>query len=251
MNQVKIGEFIMKLRKEQGITQRELAEKIGVSDKTVSKWECGRGLPEMSIMESLCQSLQVNVNELLSGERLSDDCYSKKAEENMMKLMQESEKNKRRNQNFMVVFIAGLLTVLLVVILVIAFSMGGNEIARSVMMFLDFPTIVIMMVVTVLFLIITGLAKPFGQALILKGNIYEDSDIVCMKSAICLVQRTLLGSGTLITLMNFMIVGYVVCSSTLSTEAMAANIAVAMLGVLYGTIGYLLLLPIRSKIEMF
>lgn len=248
---MKIGEFIMTLRKEQGITQRELAEKIGVSDKTISKWECGRGLPEMSIMESLCQSLQVNINELLSGERLSEDSYSMKAEENMMKLMKESEKNKRRNHNFMVVFIAGLLTVLLAVVLVIAVSMGSSAVVSSIMIFLDFPTFLIMLIITVLFLVISGLAKPFGQAITFKENVYEDMDIRCMKSAICLVQRTLFASGTLVTLISLVIIGYIFCHSEISAGALMANIAISMLGALYGTIGYLLLLPVRSKIEMF
>lgn len=250
MNQIKIGEFITTLRKEQGMTQRQLAEKIGVSDKTISKWECGRGLPEMSMMEPLCETLNVNINEFLSGERLSEDIYSKKAEENMMRLMEESEKNKRKNHNIMVVFIAGLLTVLLVVVLVIALSMGGSAVAGSVMLFLDCPTILIMLVMTVLFLVITGLGKPFGQAITFKGNVYEDSSIVRMKSAIYLVQRTLLGSGTLITLISFVIIGSLFCRSEITVETLAANIAVSLLGMLYGTIGYLLLLPVRSRIEM-
>ena len=73
MDQVKIGRFIAELRKEKSLTQRELAELMGVSDRTVSKWECGNGMPEMSMLMPLCQALQINVNELLSGERLSDD----------------------------------------------------------------------------------------------------------------------------------------------------------------------------------
>lgn len=250
MNQVKIGEFITTIRKEKGLTQRQLAEQIGVSDKTISKWECGRGLPEMSMMEPLCETLQVNINELLSGERLSEESYSKKAEENMMKLMQESEKNKRKNHNFMVVFIAGLLTVLLAVVIIIALSMGGNAVVGSITLFLDLPTILIMIAMTVLFVVISGLGKSFGQAITFKGNIGEENDTVRMKSAICIVQRAFLGSGALITLISFVIICYAFCRSEITLQVLAANIAVSLLGVLYGTIGYLLLLPIRSKIEM-
>ena len=96
MDQVKIGRFIAGLRKERGDTQRQLAEKLGVSDKAVSKWETGNGLPEVSLMLPLCQELGINVNELLTGERLADADYKKKAEENMMNLMQEREENKKK-----------------------------------------------------------------------------------------------------------------------------------------------------------
>ena len=75
MDQIKIGKFIAEMRKEQGITQKGLAEKLEISDKTVSKWECGNGLPEISLMMPLCEVLGINVNELLSGEKLSENDY--------------------------------------------------------------------------------------------------------------------------------------------------------------------------------
>ncbi len=95
MDQVKIGKFIAEMRKEQGLTQRELAEKLLISDKTVSKWECGNGLPEVSLMMPLCEILQVSVNELLSGKRLHSSEYQQNAEENLMKLINEREHAKR------------------------------------------------------------------------------------------------------------------------------------------------------------
>ena len=79
MDQVKVGGFIAELRKEKGLTQKQLAEQIGVSDKTISKWECGNGLPEMSSIPVLCEALGINMNELLSGERLAEEVYSKKS----------------------------------------------------------------------------------------------------------------------------------------------------------------------------
>ena len=60
-----------------------------ISDKTISKWECGKGLPELSGIQLLCKSLEINVNELLSGEKLAEDTYSNRAEENMMTLMKD------------------------------------------------------------------------------------------------------------------------------------------------------------------
>ena len=92
MDQIKIGAFIAALRKERNLTQKQLAEKLNISDKTVSKWECGKGLPEVSLMLPLCEELGITVNELLSGERLEKENYEGKAEENMLNLMIENKK---------------------------------------------------------------------------------------------------------------------------------------------------------------
>ncbi len=96
MNQDKIGKFIAKERKAKSLTQRQLAEKLGISDKTVSKWECGKGLPEVVFMLPLCEILGTSVNELLSGERVSEEDYQKKAEENMMNLIREKEESRKK-----------------------------------------------------------------------------------------------------------------------------------------------------------
>lgn len=91
MNQVKIGRFIAEMRKQQNLTQRQLADALGVSDKTISKWECGKGMPEVSFMQSICKILKIDLNELFSGKRLTDADYKKKAEENMMAFVKEAE----------------------------------------------------------------------------------------------------------------------------------------------------------------
>lgn len=67
MDQLKIGRFIAAERKRQGLTQRQLAEQLSISDKTISKWECGKGLPEVSLMLPLCKALQIGVNDLPFG----------------------------------------------------------------------------------------------------------------------------------------------------------------------------------------
>lgn len=96
MEQVKIGKFIQEMRKEQSMTQRELAEKLNISDKTVSKWETGNGLPEVGLMLPLCELLHISVNELLSGERLDEKRYYNKAEENIMDLLKERAEAKKK-----------------------------------------------------------------------------------------------------------------------------------------------------------
>ena len=80
MDQEKIGKFISELRKEKKITQQELAEKIGVTDRAISNWENGRRLPDYSILKALCKELDVTITELLSGEKLEKKEYQEKLE---------------------------------------------------------------------------------------------------------------------------------------------------------------------------
>ncbi len=90
MNQAKSGEFISSLRKEKNYTQKQLADILGVTDKAVSKWETGKGFPEVSLLLPLCEELGITVNELLTGERISEAQYKEKAEENLMNALSNS-----------------------------------------------------------------------------------------------------------------------------------------------------------------
>lgn len=92
MDQKKTGKFIQTLRKEKNLTQKELADKLLITDKTVSKWETGKGLPEVSLMLPLCEILGISVNELLTGEKLDQTQYVNKAEENILGLVKEGKK---------------------------------------------------------------------------------------------------------------------------------------------------------------
>lgn len=91
MNQVKIGRFIAECRKEKNVTQRQLADILEISDKTISKWETGKGLPEVDLMLPLCEYLGITVNELLSGEKILENEYQQRAENNLVTLMKEQE----------------------------------------------------------------------------------------------------------------------------------------------------------------
>ena len=84
MDQVKIGKFIAELRKEKNMTQQQLGDKIGVSFKTISKWENGRGMPDLSSLKPLSESLDISINELLSGEKIKKEQYVNKLEENII-----------------------------------------------------------------------------------------------------------------------------------------------------------------------
>ena len=116
MDQIKIGKFISETRKTLGITQRQLADALYISDKTVSKWECGKGLPEVSLMLPLCEELHITVNELLTGEKIEETEYKKKAEEKRMNLVEENQENRKR---MALSVICGVITVIAVAALVV------------------------------------------------------------------------------------------------------------------------------------
>ena len=96
MDQIKIGKFIASCRKEQGMTQAVLAEMLGISDRAISKWETGKSMPDSGIMLDLCELLKINVNELLSGERIMAEAYDKRAEENLLAMRREVEEKNRQ-----------------------------------------------------------------------------------------------------------------------------------------------------------
>ena len=98
MNQEKIGKFIAQCRKEKNMTQQDLSEKLGVSSKTVSNWENGRNMPDLSLFKPLCEELDINLNDFLSGEKVKETEYQKKLEENIIKTINFSN-NKLKNKN--------------------------------------------------------------------------------------------------------------------------------------------------------
>ena len=96
MDQVKIGKFISERRKNAGLTQMQLAEMLGITDRAVSKWETGRALPDSSIMLELCTILKITVNDLLSGEVIKVDNYNKETEKQLLDMVKEKEESDRR-----------------------------------------------------------------------------------------------------------------------------------------------------------
>ena len=98
MNQEKIGKFIYECRKEKKLSQRELAEKLKVSDRSISNWENGKNKPDLSLFKPLCEILDITVNDLMSGEKVEKEDYQEKFEENMVNVVSKaSKKNKGLN----------------------------------------------------------------------------------------------------------------------------------------------------------
>ena len=99
MNQERIGKFIAKCRKDKKMTQSELAEKLSVTDKSIGNWENGRNMPDLSLFKPLCDELDITINDLLSGERISKDKYQEKFEENIVNTIDYSTKKINRYGN--------------------------------------------------------------------------------------------------------------------------------------------------------
>lgn len=96
MDQIKIGKFIADCRKKQGLTQMQLAEKLGITDRAVSKWENGRSLPDSSLMLELCEILKITVNDLLCGEVVAMDNYNKEMENKLIEMFRQKEEADKR-----------------------------------------------------------------------------------------------------------------------------------------------------------
>ena len=99
MDQIKIGKFIAELRKTKNMTQQQLGEKIGVSSKTISKWETGKGMPDLSSLKPLSDCLEISINELLSGEKIEEEKYADKLEENIINTIEYSDKQVNNKKN--------------------------------------------------------------------------------------------------------------------------------------------------------
>ncbi len=96
MDQVKIGKFIAECRKKQNLTQMQLAEKLNITDRAISKWETGKTMPDSSIMLELCDILKISVNDLLSGEVVTMDNYNKELENNLIEMVKQKEEADKR-----------------------------------------------------------------------------------------------------------------------------------------------------------
>ena len=96
MDQVKIGRFIAERRKKENLTQAQLAEKLSITDRAVSKWETGKAMPDSSIMLELCTILKITVNDLLCGEVVTMENYNKELEDNLLQMVKQKEEADKR-----------------------------------------------------------------------------------------------------------------------------------------------------------
>lgn len=119
MDQVKIGRFIAERRKKENLTQLQLAEKLNITDRAVSKWERGKAMPDSSIMLALCNVLKITVNDLLSGEVVTMENYNKEMENKLIEMVKQKEQADKRLLS-MEIFIGVLVSVILFTLIFVA-----------------------------------------------------------------------------------------------------------------------------------
>lgn len=123
MNQITIGSFLAKKRKEKNMTQAALAEHLGVSSKTISKWETGKCMPDYSVIESLCKELEITVAELLDGEELADKSVRTYDDTQILELFKRIQvlENQRTSLYGLILISVGL------ALLVLHYNIGGSN----------------------------------------------------------------------------------------------------------------------------
>lgn len=142
MNQVKIGKFIAECRKNKKLTQAELAEKLNITDRAISKWETGKGMPDSSIMLDLCKELGITVNELLSGEMIEMKDYDKKAEELLLEMKKQKEEADKRLLTIEIIM--GLITVVMYLALVM--TVDFLQIEENAQLLIILPATVLLII---------------------------------------------------------------------------------------------------------
>ena len=142
MDQIKIGRFIAERRKYVGLTQSQLAEKLGVTDRAVSKWETGRAMPDSSIMLDLCEELKISVNDLLCGEVVTMENYNKKLEENILEITKQKEEADQRLLR-VELLVASVLILLMLVLCAFASYVEMEEWLRIALILLGLVPIIV------------------------------------------------------------------------------------------------------------
>lgn len=242
MDQKKTGQFIARLRKEKELTQKALADCLGITNKAVSKWECGNSLPDNSIMVELCNILEISVNELLAGERISSTDYTKKAEENMMSLIKEREENKKDQRRNKIRDAIGKLVLIIYLFWLYVHTTGNN---MRIIYFIDPIALSMDIGIMALMLMFTGKLKAFGSLLKLAVRKEEDREKrqKAKEAADFAVKSVLLAGGinSVLYLVNLL-------RSINDLSTLGPNLAVISLGIFYSLLISALLLVLKERI---
>lgn len=194
MDQKKIGQFMGQRRKEREMTQKELADVIGVSDKTISKWETGNGLPDITLLNALCKALEINVNELLSGEKLPPETYSEKAEENMMNLLKENESTRK---TAWIQWVLGAVLLLLSICFIFTVSLGIGGWFYFLPNILDLPSFMMVAMLTGALTLLSGPRNKKELVMVIRKNLLPVG-----------LFGTMMGAFMTITSMDFLAEGW-------------------------------------------
>lgn len=136
MDLKKTGRFISEERKKINYTQKQLADILNVSDRTISKWECGKGFPEVSLLQPLCKTLGISVNELLTGERLDKENYMRRAEQKMVYLVEEKKENRTRLILILLMGLISIISFVTLLVVVTAYAETISNQAKGILVFI-------------------------------------------------------------------------------------------------------------------
>lgn len=142
MDQIKIGKFVAECRKKNNLTQLQLAEKLNITDRAISKWENGKAMPDSSIMLELCNELKISVNELLSGELIEMKDYNQIAEKNLLE-MAKKEEVQNKKMMFYEMVIGYMSSVTFLILLFTASFAVENIVARIILFILAFLVLIV------------------------------------------------------------------------------------------------------------
>ena len=218
MDTEKISKFISTARTKIGLTQKELADRIGVSDKTISKWETGKSLPDISYYEPLCGALNIKVNELLSGEYLNDDIYLKKAENNFIEIIRENNFSKKK---VVIRLFAGLSLFIATSILIGILS--KSNFADVFLGLYDLPTFIILLFINLGTVIISGKRT--------------------MDDVLVLLRHISIPTGVLLSIVSLAMAATEISDIT----HLAAYLVVSLLASLYGIIEYIIVIILSRR----
>ena len=143
MDQIKIGKFIAECRKKNNLTQMQLAEKLNITNRAISKWENGKAMPDSSIMLDLCDELKISVNELLSGEELEMNSYNERMEQNLIDMIKQKEQSDKRLLT-MEIIIGVLISIVFFVLIFIASFVEMEDWLRITLIITGFIPFIIM-----------------------------------------------------------------------------------------------------------
>lgn len=242
LNQEKIGKFIAERRKEQDMTQKQLAEKLHISDKAVSKWETGKSMPDNALLLELCETLDISVNELLSGELLPVGSYHGKAEENMIHLIQETENERKMRKRTWMGMSVGIVILAVMLWVTIILSQG------MMVWYLDTVSLLAILLMMVAALLSAGKLGDFFSAFAFcagKRQSATKEDVERAVASCKLAIAVAVISGVVVTLIG--IISFL--WQDVGSELIGSNLSVALLSTLYGLIIALLLLPVLGRLK--
>ena len=240
MDQKKIGQFIATLRKEKDLTQKQLADMLHITDKAVSKWECGRSLPDNQLLKELCSLLDITINELLSGERLSSDKYHEKAEENIGMLIDEQSANHKK---------FSVIRALICVFLCLCCSWIIKRVFPEFMSshsYMNAVALAVVIILPLIMLVLTRRLEGFIKLLTLNIGREQDDNSVqeAIKSATFAI-RAAQGSGAFVTMVH--LINWI--SDYSNFGYFGPNLALPFMGFFYSLIISMLILVLRERIS--